>query len=223
MRWLPKSAKKASNCSRPYSCFPPTRREAGITAPYSTGISDSVLLLPLLLHVFGEHLLRIDHDKDASAARKNFPFFIGDFGGVDVLAFLNRNFPAFDTQRLLQRHWLEVFNRHLAGERDNVAQFIDLAHSVVEDGGDDAAVAVAGRSAIALGQAKAADKGLPGFIQRKLEVHTVRIVRAAGEAIIFLRAVMRIVSVRLARHGGILTDQSDRRCRLDSAVPRSQE
>ena len=82
-------------------------------------------------------------------ARTSF-FLVQDFGLVDVLAAVDADFPALDAQRFLQRDGLQVFDGHFFGHRDHVAQLVDLAHGVVEDGGDDAAVAVAGRSGVAL-------------------------------------------------------------------------
>ena len=58
------------------------------------------------------------------------------------------------SQRLVQRDGLQVFDGHFFGEGDDVAELVHLAHGVVEDGGDDAAVAVAGRSGVALRRRK---------------------------------------------------------------------
>ena len=75
------------------------------------------------------------------------------------------DFPAFDAEWLVQGDRLEIFDRHFPGERDHVVEFVDLAHGVVEDAGDDAAVAVAGRSGVALAEAETADEGLPFFVE----------------------------------------------------------
>jgi hypothetical protein len=47
-------------------------------------------------------------------------------------------------------------------------EFVYFAHRVVKDGRDDAAVAVAGRSGVALAQAKFADEGLALFVEGNL-------------------------------------------------------
>jgi len=44
-------------------------------------------------------------------------------------------------------------------------ELVDLAHGVVEDGGDDAAVAVAGRSGVALAEAEVADESSAFFVE----------------------------------------------------------
>ena len=119
-------------------------------------------------------------------------------------AALDADFPALDVQRLVQRHGLEVFDGHFFGECDDVVQLVDLAHGVVEDGGDDAAVAVAGRSGVALAQAEFADEGLASFVEREFEAHAVGIVHAADEAVVLLHfcvACIVAVDFGLSGHG----------------------
>ena len=60
------------------------------------------------------------------------------------------DFPALDVQRFVERDGLEIFDGHFLGQGDDVVELVHFAHGVVEDGGDDAAVAVAGRSGVAL-------------------------------------------------------------------------
>jgi len=118
------------------------------------------------------------------------------------------DFPAFDVQRFVQRDGLEVFDGHFFGQGDYVAELVYLAHGVVEDGGDDAAVAVAGRAGVALAQTELADEGLAGFVEGEPEAHAVGIVLAAGEAVILLHLdVAGVVALdfELSGHGGILT------------------
>ena len=81
-------------------------------------------------------------------------------------------------------------------------EFVYFAHRVVEDGGDDAAVAVAGRSGIALAEAKIADEGLAFFVEGEFEAHAVGIALAAGEAVVLLHfGVARVVAVDLGLSG----------------------
>ena len=89
-----------------------------------------------------------------------------------------------------------------------MVQFVDLAHGVVKDAGDDAAMAVAGRSGVALTEAEAADEGLAFFVEDEFEAHAVGIVLAADEAVVFLQlqvAGFVTVDFGLARHGGEFT------------------
>ena len=114
------------------------------------------------------------------------------------------DFAAFDAQGFVERDGLEIFNRHFSCEGNDVMEFVYFAHGVVEDAGDDAAVAVAGRSGVALAEAKLADEGLAGFVEDELQAHAVGIVHAADEAIVFLHfCVTGVVAVDLglAWHG----------------------
>ena len=81
-------------------------------------------------------------------------------------------------------------------------ELVHFAHGVVEDAGDDSAVAVAGRSGVALAQAEAADEGLSVFVEDELEAHAAGIVHATDEAVVLLHLdVAGVVALRLARHG----------------------
>jgi hypothetical protein len=162
----------------------------------------------LAFYIFGEHFFGVDGNEGAAAAGEEFVFVVEDFGDVDVSASVDFFFAAFDAQGLVQRDGLEIFNRHFAGEGDYVAEFIYFTHGVVEDGGDDAAVAVAGRSGVAFAQAEAADKSLAGFVESEFQAHAFRVAHSADEAVIFLHLhVAGVVAfgLRLAWHGGDFT------------------
>jgi hypothetical protein len=155
------------------------------------------------LHKFPEHFLGINRDENSTAAGEDFALFVQDFGFVDVLAAVDADFPALDMKRFVQRHWLQILDRHFLCEGDDVMQFVHFAHGVVEDGGDDASVTVAGRSGIALREAELADEGLAFFVQDKFQVHAVGIIGAAGEAVVsFQYDVAGFVTLDLAGHGG---------------------
>ncbi len=103
-----------------------------------------------------------------------------------MLAAVDADFPALDAQRFVQRDGLEIFDGHLLGEGDDVVELVDLAHGIVEDAGDDAAVAVAGRSGVALAETEVADEGLAGFVVDEFQAHAVGIVLAADKAVVLL-------------------------------------
>ncbi len=169
------------------------------------GRSPSCDSVRLPLHEFPKHFFRIDGDEDSLATRENFPFFIHDFSHVDVLAAMDCDFPAFNAQGLMERHGPHVLHGHLFGQRNHVAKFVHLPHSVVENCCDDSAMAVSRRTRVALAEPEAAHKGLTIFIQCELQVHAVGIVLPTGEAIVFLHFdVGRLVTMYLARHGWIL-------------------
>jgi len=134
------------------------------------------------------------------------------------------DFAALDAERFVQRDGLEVFDRHLAGESDDVMELVDLAHGVVEDAGDDAAVAMAGRSGVALAEAEAADEGLAFFVEDELEAHAVRVVHAADEAVVLLQLhEAGVVAVGLGWHGGILTCEASLACFYKASPSRSKK
>ena len=111
------------------------------------------------------------------------------------------DFAAFYTQGLVQWDWLQIFHGHFARQCNHVAQLIHLSHGIVEDAGDDAAVAMAGRPGIPLAQAEAADEGLAMLVQNEFQAHAVPIVHAADEAVILLHFdVAGVVALGLRRH-----------------------
>ena len=119
-----------------------------------------------------------------------------------MLCAANTDFFAFHAQRFVQWHRLKVLDRHLACESDDVVELVHLAHGVVEDGGDDASVAVSGRASVAFAEAELADEGLALFVENELQVHAIGIVLAASEAVVLLEPVVGgFVSVNLGWHG----------------------
>src|SRR5271165_5752048 len=167
----------------------------------------------LSLHKFSKHLLGINGDKNSPAARQDFFFFVEDFRHVDVLPSVHADFPALDAQRLVKRHGLEILNRHFLGKGDNVAQLVHLPHGIVENRGDDAAVAVTGRTGVTLAQPEVADEHLPLFVEGELEPHAVAIILAAGEAIVFLQLVVcGFVAVDFAGHAEDSIAKRPRNC-----------
>ena len=86
-----------------------------------------------------------------------------------------------------------------------MVELVHFAHGVVQDGGDDAAVAVAGRASVAFAETEFADEGLAGLVEREFQAHAVGIVLAAGEAVVLLHFhVAGVVALELFGHGGIL-------------------
>ena len=85
-------------------------------------------------------------------------------------------------------------------------QLVYFTHGIVEDAGDDAAVAVARGSGVALAEAEAADEGLAGFVQDEFQAHAFFVVLATDEAVVLLQLhVAGVVALGLRGHGGILT------------------
>jgi hypothetical protein len=106
----------------------------------------------------------------------------------------------------MERDGLEVLDGHLFGKRDDVTEFIYFAHGVVEDAGDDAAMAVAGRAGVAVTQIEVADEGIALFVEREDEAHPVGIVGTTNKTSVRGQfQVFGFVAMDLAGHGGILT------------------
>ena len=105
---------------------------------------------------------------------------------IDVTASVDFDLARFDAQGLVERHGFQVIDRDLRSECDHVAQLVHLTHRFVEDGCDDAAMAVARGARIALAQAEAADEAVVFFVVSELQVHAVGIVLPAAEAEILL-------------------------------------
>jgi hypothetical protein len=85
-------------------------------------------------------------------------------------------------------------------------EFVYFAHGVVEDAGDNAAVAVAGRSSVAGAEPETADEGLALFVENEFQAHAFAVVLAADEAVVLLHfQVAGVVALGLPWHGGILT------------------
>ena len=52
----------------------------------------------LAFGVLGEHFFGVDGYEGAAAAGEDFVFFVEDFGGIDVLAAVDADFPSLDAQ-----------------------------------------------------------------------------------------------------------------------------
>ena len=134
-----------------------------------------------------EHFFGVDGDEGPAAAGQHFSVFVENLGHVDVPAAVHADLAAFHAQGFVERDGLDVLDGHLFGEGNDVAQLVDLAHGVVEDGGDDAAVAVSGRAGVAFAEAEFADEAVP-FLG-ELQAHALGIVGATGEAKVFLLGI----------------------------------
>jgi hypothetical protein len=152
----------------------------------------------LSIDELGEHFLGIDCDKQSAATSQHFAVGIQNLRHVDVLSSVRTHFAGFDKQGFIERHGLQVVHRDLRGQRDHVAQFVYLAHSLIQDSCDNAAVGMARRSGVAFAEAEAADEAIAFFVISELEAHSFRIVLPAGKAIVLLQADIGSV-VALAR------------------------
>src|SRR5262245_31622232 len=114
-------------------------------------------LHPLLPHKLRKHLMWIDGNKQPTTPRQHLAFLILDLSHIDVPPSLYADLARLHPQRFVQRHRLEVVHGHLGSHRDDLTQLVHLAHSFIENGRDDAAVYVAGRSGEALVETETTD------------------------------------------------------------------
>ena len=113
-----------------------------------------------------------------------------------MLASANFDFASLDEERFVQGDRLEVLDRHLTRQGDDVAKLVYLTHGVVENSGDDSSVTVAWRASVAFAESEAADRHLAILVEGKFKAHAAWIVHAASEAVIFLHAdVAGVVAV----------------------------
>lgn len=129
----------------------------------------------------------IDCNKKALAARQHFVLFVEDFGRIDVLSTAHAHFLGFHSQRLVQRDWLPVVHGNFGRQRNNVAQLVHFPHRLIEDGCDDAAVAMSGRAGVAFAETEAADKAVSFFVIGEAQAHAIRVIFAAGETVVLLQ------------------------------------
>jgi hypothetical protein len=138
----------------------------------------------LLLQELRKDLVRVDFNKLSCADGEHDPVFIPDLTRVVVFAAAPADFPAFDRQRLAQRHGFDVLDFHFGGQRGHAMQLVHLAHGFIEDRGDDASVGVARRSDESWFQSKAANEAFALAIQGELQLQSSLIAGTATEAIV---------------------------------------
>ena len=151
----------------------------------------------------GEHTFGIDGQESAAAAGQHFTFLIQNLCAVEVAPSPDTNLSRLNPQRLVQRHRLQIIHRNLRGQRDNVAQLVDIAHGFVKDSSDNPTMAMSRRPGKFFAQAKTAHEAILLAFVNEFQAHAVSIVSAASKAVILLQAdVTGIVTlaVRLLRH-----------------------
>lgn len=161
----------------------------------------------LSIHELGEHFVRVDGDEQALAFGQHFAFLVENFGGVGMIAPAHADFPRLDTQWFVQWNGLQIVDGDGRSQRDDVAKLIHLAHGFVEEGGDNAAVHVAGRAGIALTEPKTADKKVTFFIVGEAQAHAFGVVLPTGETDIFLQTDVTstmTVAGRFLRHAAVI-------------------
>lgn len=136
-----------------------------------------------------ENAKRVDYYEHAATTGKHGAFFISDFGNSRQPAPAFTGFPGLHMQGLIQRNRLEIIDSHLRRGSNDIPIFVQLAHGFIKNGGDDSAMAEAGRPGVPLSQPEAANKAFVLGVRKKFQMHSVRIVFSAPEAQILFERV----------------------------------
>jgi len=153
--------------------------------------------------MFSEEPLWIDRDEHAAASRQYFAFCIHNLCNVKMAAAVHSQLSRVNAQRLVQGNRLQIIDRHLRSHSGDLTELVQLPHSVIKNCGDDSAMAVSGRPGVALAKTKSAGEAPPLRIMDEFQMHTLRIIFSAGEAIVLCRFWFRDCS-GFPGHGSIL-------------------
>ena len=136
----------------------------------------------------------VEGDEDAFGSGEYSAVGALDFGLVEELAVGSAvgfggavEMAGYEDQRLIERYWAEVIDLHVAGHGEDVEGAVELAHGLVEECGDDAAVDVAGWAlvhAVDLNVCGCGDVFGVRCIGGEGEVETLGIGGAAAEAVV---------------------------------------
>jgi hypothetical protein len=86
-------------------------------------------------------------------------------------------------ERLAEGNGTEILDFEMAGHGEDAAGAVGLAHSLVEEGGDDASMGVTGRSGEAAGEAEVADDVFV-HVDEEFEAEAGGVVESAAEAVV---------------------------------------
>lgn len=94
----------------------------------------------------------VDGQEEALGGGEDAAFAGGEGGDVEELAALASEVVGGEGERDVQGGGAEVVDLHVAGHGEDVQGAVKLGHGLVEEGGDDAAVDVAGRALVNSGE-----------------------------------------------------------------------
>src|SRR6185503_11428391 len=140
-------------------------------------------------------------------------------GGVDESPAALANVLRPDLEWTMQRHWPEVFDGHSRGGGRGIEKAVHLAHSLIENGGNDSPVTVPGRSSVSLAQAKLAQELPASFVESKPQAHATRVIAPTTEAEILLGLFARVASSLLSRLVHACSDVTTARSRPSVGQP----
>ena len=140
--------------------------------------------LSFLLPALSKHVCWADHHEYSPRSGQHHSSLVLDFSDSRQPPPTPAHLPRVNPEGLAQWDRLDVIHRHPRGGGRLLAQLVELAHCVVENCGDDPAVAMTGRSAVPLAQPELAAIPSARSVDREPQVHAVRIIGATGEAIV---------------------------------------
>jgi len=111
---------------------------------------------PGFLRIYG---LNPDGDEEACGMGEDDSFGVLNAGFGPVLAAFAAGDFALDADVRVGGNWAEVFDLHLAGHGGHSLGAVGFAHGFVEQSCDDAAVEVAGRALVVVGDSGVGDDG----------------------------------------------------------------
>lgn len=129
-----------------------------------------------------EDAIGINHHEHTTAARKNSSRLVDDFGNTGEPPSAFADFSRFNPQILMQRHGFQIINFHARGGGDQIMHLVQFAHGIVENGGDNAPVAMSRGTGVLFTQAEATDEAGARVIEGESKVHAVRVIFTAGKA-----------------------------------------
>ena len=128
--------------------------------------------------------MRIDLDELAGADGQDDTVFIPNLSCVRILASALAHRPAFDHERVGQRHRLQILHFHPSRQGGDAAQLVYFAHCLVEDGGDDAAVRMSRRPDKARCQLELRDEALALLVENKFHLQASFVGGTASETMV---------------------------------------
>lgn len=132
-------------------------------------------------------VLVVNNDEEALGAGEDCAVGVVDLGLVEELAALAAEVAAGEHEQLVERGGAKVIDLHVAGHGEDAEGTVELAHGLVEQGGDDASMNVAGRAFVKLRELDVSGGGGDAGVRcvdGEVEVESLRVGRAAAEAVV---------------------------------------
>ncbi len=125
----------------------------------------------------------VDDDEEAFSAGEDGAFGVLQLGLVEEFATFAVEVAADEDERVVQRGWAQVVDLKMTGHGEDVEGAVELAHGLVEEGGDDASVDVAGRAFVVAGELNGGGTGEGDGVGGEVEVKAFGVGGTASEAV----------------------------------------